>query len=388
MVTAVSAAQIVDIPDANFKAALLAHDPIIDTNGDGEIQVAEAANFSTQLLVGQENISDLTGIESFVNLGSLLCAGNNLTYLDLSPLTQLGMLQCAANDLETLIIENNPLLNFANIGGNPYSELVLPASGSLTALYVDNSGLESLDISGQSGLFVFAASGNNFESFDFTNNVAMRYIYFNDNSITEIDVSNCPSLEHLYLMNNPISSLDVSSNSNINTLQVSNTGLNVLDLSAIDDLQFVFANDNDLFQLNAKNGNNIILIGLEAANNPNLDCIQVDDEVMANNGEGVYGDWVTDSGVVYSEDCPILGVDSFLDSTLQLYPNPIQDVLMVESKFPIEKVSIWSATGELHYKGISNTNIIAVPVSELASGIYFVEIRKGANSRIFKVVKK
>lgn len=31
-------AQNVNIPDPNFKNALLNHNPIIDTNGDGEIQ--------------------------------------------------------------------------------------------------------------------------------------------------------------------------------------------------------------------------------------------------------------------------------------------------------------------------------------------------------------
>ncbi|MCH7534469.1 MAG: hypothetical protein IH948_01745, partial [Bacteroidetes bacterium] len=38
-------AQIVNIPDANFKAALVG-DPTINTNGDGEIQVAEASAFA------------------------------------------------------------------------------------------------------------------------------------------------------------------------------------------------------------------------------------------------------------------------------------------------------------------------------------------------------
>ncbi len=37
-----SNAQIVPIPDFYFKAELLIHDPVIDLNGDGEIQVSEA----------------------------------------------------------------------------------------------------------------------------------------------------------------------------------------------------------------------------------------------------------------------------------------------------------------------------------------------------------
>lgn len=41
--SSLSFSQIVSIPDANFKTALLNHTPAIDTNGDGEIQVSEAS---------------------------------------------------------------------------------------------------------------------------------------------------------------------------------------------------------------------------------------------------------------------------------------------------------------------------------------------------------
>jgi hypothetical protein len=37
-------------------------------NGDGEIQVSEAIGYSGALHIGNQNTSDLTGIEAFVNL--------------------------------------------------------------------------------------------------------------------------------------------------------------------------------------------------------------------------------------------------------------------------------------------------------------------------------
>jgi hypothetical protein len=57
-------AQIVNIPDANFKAALIADG--IDTSGDGEIQTLEAFVVN-QLHVDGANISNLIG------LSRLLC---------------------------------------------------------------------------------------------------------------------------------------------------------------------------------------------------------------------------------------------------------------------------------------------------------------------------
>src|SRR5690606_17346721 len=85
-------AQNVNIPDANFKNALLAHDPVIDTNSDGEIQVTEAEAITGALNVGSKSISDLTGIEAFVNLTELYCQDNLLTHLNTGSLTDLVIL--------------------------------------------------------------------------------------------------------------------------------------------------------------------------------------------------------------------------------------------------------------------------------------------------------
>ena len=44
----ISQAQNVSIPDSNFKTTLVNYTPVIDTNTDGEIQVAEAAALSDE----------------------------------------------------------------------------------------------------------------------------------------------------------------------------------------------------------------------------------------------------------------------------------------------------------------------------------------------------
>ena len=87
-------AQIVNIPDANFKNALLNHDPVIDINNDGEISYAEAEGYTGKIVVLFRNISDLTGIEAFVNLTELYCDNNQLTSLDVSSNTALEVFEC------------------------------------------------------------------------------------------------------------------------------------------------------------------------------------------------------------------------------------------------------------------------------------------------------
>jgi len=76
--TAFANAQIVNIPDQNFKNYLLAN-AAINTNGDSEIQLSEAQAFTGEIICNNKGIADLTGIEAFVNLTTLHCYNNSLT---------------------------------------------------------------------------------------------------------------------------------------------------------------------------------------------------------------------------------------------------------------------------------------------------------------------
>jgi hypothetical protein len=73
-------AQIVHIPDANFKAALVGNSSI-NTNGDDEIQVSEAEAYDGTIDVDDQGIADMTGLEAFVNLTRLECFDNQLTWM-------------------------------------------------------------------------------------------------------------------------------------------------------------------------------------------------------------------------------------------------------------------------------------------------------------------
>ncbi|MCH7534406.1 MAG: T9SS type A sorting domain-containing protein [Bacteroidetes bacterium] len=106
-------AQIVNIPDAIFKAYLVGNISI-NTNSDSEIQVLEASVFIGSIDVFGLGISDLTGIEAFTSLTNLSCAYNSLTSLDVSSNTALTELYCYNNLLTSLNVKNgnNTLLLF------------------------------------------------------------------------------------------------------------------------------------------------------------------------------------------------------------------------------------------------------------------------------------
>ncbi|MGL2966905.1 DUF7619 domain-containing protein [Flavobacterium sp. XGLA_31] len=108
-------AQIVNIPDANFKAHLITLGA--DANADGEIQVSEVSGIPA-LDVHNLNISDLTGIEYFSSLTFLMCDHNQITSLDLSQNLLLDHLECDSNPLQALFIKNGSSLNTNSILGN------------------------------------------------------------------------------------------------------------------------------------------------------------------------------------------------------------------------------------------------------------------------------
>lgn len=123
-------AQIVNIPDTNFKAKLFALG--VDTNTDGNIQVSEALVITT-LQVNNSNILDLTGIEAFTNLAQLNCNGNQFTELNLTTLTNLNNLECGSESLinlflkngktEAVVLANSPNLAFICADDNQFSSI-------------------------------------------------------------------------------------------------------------------------------------------------------------------------------------------------------------------------------------------------------------------------
>ena len=124
--TTISNAQIINFPDANFKARLLQASPNnmvasvleptdggyvssynkIDTNNDGEIQVSEALLIK-YLRVSSVNISSVVGVNQFSNLKYFNCTTNQISNIDVSGLTKLRLLFCQNNQLNGMNLKNN-----------------------------------------------------------------------------------------------------------------------------------------------------------------------------------------------------------------------------------------------------------------------------------------
>ena len=95
------------VPDDNFEQALI--DLGYDDTLDDTVSFSNIIGV-TNLEVGDEGISDLTGIEAFTSLTSLDCRFNNLTSLDVTSNVGLTYIDFSSNQLTSIDLSNNCLL--------------------------------------------------------------------------------------------------------------------------------------------------------------------------------------------------------------------------------------------------------------------------------------
>ena len=351
-------AQIVSIPDANFKDALvnticvdndgtLGPDIDADLNNDGEIQLSEAEAVINGLYVNGRNITSLEGIESFSNLINLHCESNVLSQLDLSQNPNLEVLHCG--------------------GGNLFS---------------------SLDVSEITNLRFLDCSYNSLSSLIMNNNSNLEVIYCESNNLTQIDLSGTPNLIYLACQSNQLTNLDVSAVPNLDGLTCQLNQITSLDISNNPVLYRMSFRDNNLVNLNVSNGNNTNFTSMWAFGNPNLMCIEVDDVTYSNaqscdqtTGTG----WCIDPSASYSEDC-ILGTNTISENkTISIFPNPTQDNLYIVSKeLEINHIRLFSSEGKFIKEYISDSEI---DVSFLSRGLYFIELTSEGKTLVEKFVK-
>ena len=409
-------AQIVNIPDANFKNALV-NSNCVDTNGDGigdsdadlnndgEIQVSEAEAV-LNLHVDFQNINSLEGIQSFTNLELLDCKFNQLTSLDVSQNTNLELLFCYSNQLTSIDVSQNPNLELLFCYHNQLTSIDVSQNPNLKWLYCYNNMLTSLDVTQNPNLLDLYCERNLLTSLDVTQNTILLELYcrdniltsldvtqnpnlldlsFYENLLTSLDVTQNPNLVYLACSSNPLTSLDVTQNPNLERLYCINTGITSIDLSLNPNFYWLSCYlNNNLSYLNLKNGNNTNMTKMFAFENPNLICIEVDDEIYANNQicESNIG-WCKDEWAEYSEFCE-LGIEENNNISFSLYPNPAQDVLYIESYEQIETIKIYSLQGRL-VKEVSSTSL---DVSQLNTGLYFVQINFEGKTITKKFIKE
>lgn len=253
-------AQIINIPDANFKIKLIGANSSnsiaknlsgnffkIDTNSDGEIQQSEANNVSELYLNTPLNATDyyvtsVLGVLNFINLTKLDLRNNRIVNLNITGMQYLTYIDCSNNSqyLNSLTIENLPILDTLycqSAGSNTstpfYSLLNLPLIKTLNfsgckfnSNTIDN--LTSLEnIYGNGGL-KYAAT-----NLDLSNKPNLKIVELSQNQLINLNILANNTIEILKLYSNNLTSFDKSLFTNLKKLDLSWNKLNGLDVSGM-----------------------------------------------------------------------------------------------------------------------------------------------------------
>ena len=320
-------AQIVNIPDANFKSLLLASSPnfavakdalgnpiVIDVNGDSEIQVSEAL-LVYQLFINSSQITQLTGLENFTNityfdcsntslftlnvtaltnLVTLKCDSAELTSLNVSGLTNLKNLFCMTNQLTSLNLSNLTNLEVVFCYSNMLSTININGASSLYQLNCENNLLTNLDLLGYTNLTHLYAQNNQISSLSLSGLSSLHNVYIGNNQMSSLEIINCPLIEQAGFNNNLLSTISIVGSTAIESLIINNNsftdvsfvtsipglkGLNcsnnlISDLSfvgSIPNLQTLLCSNTLIATLDVSNNANFA--SLQCTNNPNLTSV-------------------------------------------------------------------------------------------------------------------
>ena len=89
---------------------------------------------------------------------------------------------------------------------------------------------------------------------------------------------------------------------------------------------------------------------------------------------------------VYGDVATISSTQTIAREQIQIFPNPVSDVLTIQSDLPRKQVRIFSPTGQLMLKDTSGKTDL--DVSTLPTGMYFLEISNGSDRWTERFVKQ
>ncbi|MDP5198576.1 T9SS type A sorting domain-containing protein [Flavobacterium sp. DG2-3] len=138
------------IPDSKFEAKLIALG--IDKDGENGKVATASILYVTELDVSSSSITNLTGIQDFVSLNTLLAQSNQLTTLDLSKNTSLTRLNVDFNVITSLNVSNNQYLTNLSAYYNKISSIDISKNTALTTLDLSYNGITTLDLSNHKAL--------------------------------------------------------------------------------------------------------------------------------------------------------------------------------------------------------------------------------------------
>ncbi len=305
----IAGAQIINIPDNNFRNRLLAASTTnaiaknssgasikIDTNNDAYIQQSEA-NAVYELDVTGSAITNMTGIQSFTNLEVLNCSANNITTLTLTGMGNLETVSCGLNiNMATLTVSGLSNLRGLYCSGNNLSYINFAGLAELRWLECSNNSFDALDVTPLSGLRELDCSGNILNSLTVTNLPDLSVLDCGNNYLSALNLAGLDHLETLRCNQNYLTALDFTGLDYLQRADCSENQLATLDFSGCPAfIELDCSQNNNLTYINIKNGATQVYNTTTAPNNwsgnPSLQfvCIDESEDALVGVIVGAYG---------------------------------------------------------------------------------------------------
>lgn len=365
------------VPDDNFENYLETHtasgstvnigDPNSMGNGIANDDYVTTASIDTvtYLNIHTRNIVDLTGIEDFTALLRFYCFNNQITTLDLSSNLLLEYVYCYNNLITSINVTQNANLKLLNAGQNQLTTVDTSQNLLLEDLLVIMNQITSLDV---------------------TQNTNLTRLRCYTNQLAVIDITQNPNLISLSCSGNQLEAIDVSQNLSLLALICGDNQITSLDLSQNILLQSVLCEDNQLTSLNVKNGNNNNVLGtaFNAMNNPDLQCIEVDD--VAYSTENWADIDATSTFVSNQAECTALSVSDLTQLDFSVYPNPTTHKITV-SLSEEASYSLISVNGQVVEKGQLQMGESSLNIANISKGLYFLQVNTSERISTKKIIK-
>jgi Leucine-rich repeat (LRR) protein len=369
----------INFPDSNFLKALIKVG--VDKDNNGKIDTIEAKlinklNFNNIV----SNIQDLMGIEYFLNLTILDCSWNDINNLNISKNINLIELYCSQNQLKSLDVTKNINLEYLFCGHNLFTNLDVSQNISLTHLECIGNKLINLDVSKQINLTYLNCSNTQLTNLDITKNINLTSLAFDNNPINNIDLTKNIYLTTLRCGFNDLSNLDISKNINLSILLCPYSKFKSLDVSNNINLSIFYCSYNQLTYLDISNCTKIT--DLHINNNPNLQNVCVWTLPFPTKDFILFEDTLCASYLKYDTLCNGLNIEEKGATTLNIFPNPANNFININSTEDIKEIRVYNILGEIvnsPFEGgkgdVASTSSVttSINVANLPPNIYIIE---------------
>jgi hypothetical protein len=340
LITTLGFSQLTYVPDDAFENYIETNSGV-PFNNDNYVSTSVIQNWLYNHIIFPINVTDLTGLEAFGQLDILQFSGSNISVIDLSN----------------------------------YSNLVLSTFNSVGGVWVyvrDCPFLTTVIMPPNEIAFCIGDYPN-------TNCPYLTDIIFqNSNIIRNPDPSNLTSTNFLF-WNPSLYCIDMS---------------NILDVTIGSNLGIAY--NSNLSGLKLNNGKCNKWGSVNISENPNLECIQVDNPSFCYNAQSL-GAWewtcITNppSQFLYSTSCAncIAEVDELPTVSINISPNPTSSKITVKASLALigEEFTIYDQLGKAVMSGVITSEETEIDLSNLTEGVYL--FKAGAEMQeTFKIIKQ